>query len=59
MRVFGIQKIKARTLRLLVHLHSFTKEKIAPRVSGVDKGKIIIKSNFDDPVSFISDDDMT
>jgi len=28
----------------------FEKESLAPRTSGLDKGKIIIKDNFDDPL---------
>ncbi|MBT7191097.1 MAG: type II toxin-antitoxin system Phd/YefM family antitoxin [Anaerolineae bacterium] len=46
----GEEIIIAKAGNPIVRLLPFEKESVAPRMPGLDKGKIIIKANFDDPL---------
>ena len=46
----GEEIIIAKSGYPIVRLLPFEKESAAPRTPGLDKGKIIINANFDDPL---------
>ncbi len=46
----GEEIIIAKSGNPIVRLLPFEKESAAPRTPGLDKGKIIINANFDDPL---------
>ena len=46
----GEEIVIAKAGNPIVRLLPFEKESIAPRISGMDRGKFIIKANFDDPL---------
>ena len=46
----GEEVIIAKAGKPIARLMPFDGNDISPRVPGVDKGKVVIKSNFDDPL---------
>lgn len=46
----GEEIVIAKAGKPIVRLLPYEKEIIGPRTSGIDKGKVIIKANFDDPL---------